>query len=381
MDIKTFTLLMALGNFTLGGAIFSFQQQNRNLPPWSDLLISKQCQAFAWGLLYLLPTSSSLLSGPISATPLVIGIALEMIAIAQSLKRFCLRRIVFFILAICLPLYLIAHFFSRNALLSFAAWSVAIGTLYIAVGCALALDWRTASWLRRMMAIANILLGLTISACGIGPVFLVANTDWLNNQQTLPIIFLSFYFLLLTNGFGVFLLSRQAQDAELLRLTVIDLLTGAPNHRGFFNALTPWIALARRPGEATTLLVFDLDHFKRVNDDYGHAVGDVVLRSVVNIGQKQMRDSDLIGRLGSEEFAVLLPRTALPEAAIVAERMRKAIENLPIKTRRAVIHVTASFGLTTIAPDDSTLSLMKRAHDALQEAKKQGRNRVIESKK
>jgi diguanylate cyclase (GGDEF)-like protein len=104
-----------------------------------------------------------------------------------------------------------------------------------------------------------------------------------------------------------------------------------------------------------------------------------VLRSVVEVCRKQLRDSDQLGRLVGVEFAILLPRTNLAEAALVAERMRAAIEANAVKTERAMVAMTASFGVTTIRPDDSTVTLFQRADGALQEAKRSGRNRVREA--
>jgi diguanylate cyclase (GGDEF)-like protein len=126
-------------------------------------------------------------------------------------------------------------------------------------------------------------------------------------------------------------------------------------------------------------VVLDLDQFKRVNDSYGHPAGDAVLRSVVEACKRQLRDSDQLGRLVGVEFAVLLPRTSLADAAMVSERMRAAIEAAPVKTERAVIAMTASFGVTTIRADDSTISLFQRVDDALREAKQAGRNRIAEA--
>jgi diguanylate cyclase (GGDEF)-like protein len=136
------------------------------------------------------------------------------------------------------------------------------------------------------------------------------------------------------------------------------------------------MALARRPGLATALVLLDLDQFKRVNDSYGHPAGDVVLRHVAEVCRRQLRDSDQLGRLVGGEFAILLPRTGLEEAALVAERMRAAIEASPVKTERALVTLTASFGITTIRADDSTVTLFQRADIAVQAAKQGGRNRV-----
>jgi diguanylate cyclase (GGDEF)-like protein len=136
------------------------------------------------------------------------------------------------------------------------------------------------------------------------------------------------------------------------------------------------MALARRPGQPTALVVLDFDHFKRINDSYGHPAGDVVLAHLIDACKRQLRDSDLLGRLVGVEFAILLPRTSLDDAAMVAERMRAAIEGERVKTERAMISLTASFGVTTIRPDDSTVTLLARADEALRVAKKAGRNRI-----
>jgi diguanylate cyclase (GGDEF)-like protein len=184
------------------------------------------------------------------------------------------------------------------------------------------------------------------------------------------------YLLALVGGFGWLLLGREREQAELARLEVNDPLTDVPNRRGFFQALAPWMALARRPGQPTALVVFDLDQFKRINDGYGHPAGDVVIAHLIDTCKRQLRDSDLLGRLVGVEFAILLPRTSLDDATMVAGRMRAAIEAERVKTERAMISLTASFGVTTIRPDDSTVTLLARADEALRVAKKAGRNRV-----
>jgi diguanylate cyclase (GGDEF)-like protein len=184
------------------------------------------------------------------------------------------------------------------------------------------------------------------------------------------------YLLMLLGGFGWLLLGREGLQDELARLEVVDPLADCANRRGFFLALAPWMALARRPGPPTALVLFDLDQFKRVNDSYGHPAGDVVLRTLVDACKRQLRDSDQLSRLVGVEFAILLPRTSLQDAALVAERMRAAIAATPVKTERALISLSASFGVTTIRADDSSVTLLARADEALRAAKGGGRNRV-----
>ncbi len=202
---------------------------------------------------------------------------------------------------------------------------------------------------------------------------------WLSDTMLQHLSSTALYLLMLLSGFGYLLLTREQMQGELERLAVVDPLTDVPNRRGLFEKLAPWMALARRPGQPTALVLIDLDQFKRVNDSYGHPAGDAVVREVIEVCKKQLRDSDQLGRLVGVEFALLLPRTGMPEALLVAERIRAAIAGSAIKTERAMISMTASFGVTTIRPDDSTVSLFKRADEALQQAKQEGRNRVVEA--
>jgi diguanylate cyclase (GGDEF)-like protein len=185
--------------------------------------------------------------------------------------------------------------------------------------------------------------------------------------------------MMLTNAFGYLLLSREKLQSELARLEVMDPLTDVPNRRGFYQALAPWMALARRPGQGTALILLSLDQFKRVNDSYGHTTGDLVLKTLADVCKKQLRDSDQMGRLGGAEFALLLPRTEQPGAVMVAERIRAAIEAMQLRADKAIINVTVSMGVTVIRADDSTVTLFKRADGALQSAMLAGSNRVAEA--
>jgi diguanylate cyclase (GGDEF)-like protein len=203
---------------------------------------------------------------------------------------------------------------------------------------------------------------------------------WLGNTLLRQLSPAALYLLMLVNGFGWLLLSRERLQQQLARVEVIDPLTDVPNRRGFFSALAPWMALARRPGLPTALVVLDLDGFKRVNDSYGHPAGDEVVRSVVEACRRQLRDSDQLGRLAGVEFAILLPRTSLEDATMVAERIRATIAATPVKAERAMIGMTASFGVTTIRADDSAVSLFQRADEALQAAKQGGSNRVAQAR-
>ncbi len=128
------------------------------------------------------------------------------------------------------------------------------------------------------------------------------------------------------------------------------------------------------------MLMLDIDHFKNVNDTFGHDVGDIVLKDVVNLAVQGLRDDDTIGRLGGEEFAVLLPQTQSKEALLVAERIRQNIENAIIETAHGTLKVTVSVGVSSITEDYPEIeTLLKAADEALYRAKNDGRNQVCVS--
>ncbi len=161
---------------------------------------------------------------------------------------------------------------------------------------------------------------------------------------------------------------------ELEDLTVTDTLTGIGNRRAFENSLIKFVARAERYDEFFSMLIFDIDDFKRVNDVYGHDVGDDVLHEVANRVERTIRASDLLCRWGGEEFTILMPKTAEQGALDIAERCRLAIMEAPFGEAG---QVTISVGLTSYEAGDNERNLFKRADDALYQAKSQGKNRVV----
>lgn len=156
-----------------------------------------------------------------------------------------------------------------------------------------------------------------------------------------------------------------------------DELTGLDNRRAFFSRGLNHFRHASRHGCPVAVIMFDLDYFKQINDTYGHFVGDKVLLTVARTLKPLVRDSDILGRLGGEEFALILPETGLDEARMVAERLRAAVAGLRIEHGTTVIRCTSSFGVA--ACEDGSLDLdelLGEADDALYLAKHGGRNRV-----
>lgn len=164
----------------------------------------------------------------------------------------------------------------------------------------------------------------------------------------------------------------EAQQAKELAAT--DPLTGLANRRRAISVLDKAIVRARRYAQPLSLVVFDIDHFKAVNDTYGHPVGDRVLQRLAEIALGQARAGDLVGRVGGEEFVWIIPGADESFARILAERLRQAIANR--SAIGEVPAVTASVGFAELARDDTGLTLFARADKALYDAKGAGRNRV-----
>lgn len=169
-------------------------------------------------------------------------------------------------------------------------------------------------------------------------------------------------------------------ELELRRLATTDSLTGLLTRRAFAAEAAREIARAQRSGSPLACVAFDIDHFKSINDRHGHAAGDRVLKAVAGLCRTSLRAIDVAGRLGGEEFAILLPEADADAAAEVAERLRRALEATPLTEGEETIRVTASFGSAVVrAGEDSVEPMMERADAAAYEAKRGGRNRVVRS--
>ncbi|MDG4553030.1 MAG: PAS domain S-box protein [Candidatus Competibacter sp.] len=170
---------------------------------------------------------------------------------------------------------------------------------------------------------------------------------------------------------------RQAREQELLRLATTDPLTGLANRRHFLAQVEHELERFQRYAKPAALLMLDLDHFKRVNDRHGHASGDRVLQHFTAVAQQTLRKVDLIGRLGGEEFAALLPGTDTEGARCLAERLRECVAASPAAGDAGEISFTVSIGLASFAAADRTANtILARADRALYRAKEAGRNRV-----
>ncbi len=167
------------------------------------------------------------------------------------------------------------------------------------------------------------------------------------------------------------------KEEELFRLASHDDLTGLSNRRSFTEELERELLRGKRSGQTSAVLMIDLDHFKRVNDTYGHAIGDRVLRHFSTQARQALREIDTLARIGGEEFAAILPQVDADNALAAAERLRAEIERAVLDIEGLPLPVTASIGISLTHEDDSGYgSILKRADQALYAAKSAGRNCV-----
>lgn len=178
-------------------------------------------------------------------------------------------------------------------------------------------------------------------------------------------------------------ISRANIYAEILKHATLDALTGFNNRRQLEERIKQEVSSAKRQKRNLCAIMTDVDFFKSANDTYGHAVGDLVLKTIARVIKMQLRDYDIAGRYGGEEFSIILPYTKLSEAQMVAERLRKAVEKTKIDISKVNsdvteknIGVTISLGVAEYSPDDDENSLLQKADKALYKAKENGRNRV-----
>jgi diguanylate cyclase (GGDEF)-like protein len=219
-----------------------------------------------------------------------------------------------------------------------------------------------------------------ISIMHVLPMFVV----WDEAHSTMTRMHLGYNWIISTVGVSLIILSIlhfnrtlypkiMALEKDLRLRASTDSLTSIYNRSKFDEIMTRELQRAERYGHALSLIAFDIDHFKTVNDTYGNLLGDYALKTVVEIARKTVRSVDYLARWGGEEFMIVLPQTELERAETLAERIKEKIEKYNFDK---IGKVTVSFGVAQFKMSDTEESLIKRADDALYMAKSNGRNRV-----
>jgi diguanylate cyclase (GGDEF)-like protein len=255
--------------------------------------------------------------------------------------------------------------------------SLAIAAVYLAAGAVELLRSRekvTARWFLIVVLAAHSAFfaagGLEALSIGPEPVHTVSLFSWFGLVHFHTILFS------MVSAAFVIAFVRERSEAHQRRLAEVDLVTGVATRRAFIGAMTEATERSRPGGPPVSVAVFDLDQFKAINDAHGHAMGDKVLKLFGETVRGVSRRGDRVGRLGGEEFALLLPETSLPAALEIAERVRLMFEAVGRTVEGVAINATVSAGVATATRDSTVQSLLIAADAGLYQAKAQGRNRV-----
>lgn len=279
----------------------------------------------------------------------------------------------------CVVLAAVLWFAAAEAHLGLAAGLVPTYAALLLAAAMIALLRGEGATLPAEWACTALLAILAVIELGAGGLSLAAGAEghsvWLERAVTLQLLTLPTAYA----GMGTFMIFLVATDLseQMKRLAIVDPLTDVLNRRGFLDAAVGAISRARRSASPLTLVMSDLDHFKRINDTYGHATGDRALRRFATHLTSELRQGDLVGRIGGEEFALLLADTELEDAVRVSERLCHALSIAAIEVGGARIQLTASFGVALLSDADGDVEdLLERADRGLYAAKEAGRNRV-----
>ena len=375
IDIRTFLLVLAIGNIGFAMMIAGYSRAGTAHPGMDVWKWARLVQGFAHALGYLRLDFPSQTLEVVANTSLIGGMALEVGAYAVFLGLPKFKRVLIPITLI-VALALQAYRFNtadRGALM--AVMSMVIAMYAGLMSYLLLRDWRTCSALQRLIGVNDVFF------CAVMIVRAWASaTDPDSHLFRATLVhsmaFVTGYCLLIINGFGFLLLCKHKDDRKMEELATVDSLTGLLNRRAFFERTDAARALSLRLQKPFALMMLDIDHFKRLNDRFGHATGDDALCVFARSVRVKLREHDIMGRLGGEEFALAMPGTDLAGALHAAERLRTAVSASAVLTDGNSYVMTVSVGVVLVDPEEHINSALARADRALYAAKSGGRNRV-----
>lgn len=373
IDILTFMLSLGVGNIAFALLMACYMRGATPSPSLTVWIWARLLSGVAQVCCWLAPQFGFPLAGKLASFASVAGVALELAAYCLFFGFAHWRR--FLYPASAAGMAVVAAALLAGATREQMICVVTMIVALFAAGAAAVLlrPQSDAPLMQRLIGANDALFALAIWATmGVTR----GNMAALGTSSLVGFAYMASYLLMIVNGFGFLLMCKQKDDAHMQRLATVDCLTGALNRRAFFERAESARMLALRLRKPIALVMLDLDHFKRLNDNFGHACGDEALRLFARTAGAALRDHDLIGRLGGEEFALALPGTTLDGAIQAAERLRLAVAAAPLPCCPGEYRVTVSIGLVLIGPNEALTAALARADHALYAAKSGGRNRI-----
>ncbi len=378
LNVGAMWIVLILGHFATGILIIAYTAKHRKSKAVNMLLLGKWCQMAAWVLLGLRVVTPSMLLKAVGNAVLIAGAAAELIALLilkNSYARIQSRAYAGVLIA-CVAVFFLALAYDTAEDFRIAMASVVAAVMMAFPVYVLCTD-RNASPLQRVIAMFYAATVLFLLCRAYAAFTTDMNLDISSTNFFNVGLFLLLYLAMLAGSVGFILLDKEKMDQELLRAASYDGLTNVFNRSAFIQRAKDAISLFARRQEPISYLLVDIDDFKKINDEYGHFTGDIVLVHFADTIRSILRDYDLFGRYGGEEFAIMLPGADEEEAFGIAERLRMAIGDSTINVD-SEIKYTISIGVATMVPDRETSvdMLYKLSDSALYVAKMQGKNRV-----
>lgn len=371
-------LVIVGGQLISGALVFTYTSRQERSKALNYFLLSKLLQPAAWILLGL---RNSVPGWVITATAnslLFAGAALELSAFLMLKDYFTpitRRRYLSLLTGSIIVFFTVtASGFNESIRITVAS---SILTLILAFPVYYLYSDRHATPLQKTVATVFSLTALLQAFRAVAAVATTLDMSLASSSLVNTWLFVILFLHMIAGNMGFILLAKEKLDAELIESATIDGLTSSLNRRTFEKRAMEMISLFARRQEPVSCLLLDADNFKRVNDRHGHLTGDAVLHSIAVTIRRQLRDYDLFGRYGGEEFVVLVPGTSNQQALDIADRIREAIEEMRMESNPE-IRCTVSIGVSTILPDrQTTMDSFYRISDrSLMLAKERGKNQV-----
>lgn len=373
IDIPSFLLALGIGNIAFAVLMAGYTHGAATSPGlrlwmWARFGIGL-CQLLGW-------------SRPCLDMPVLNGVegASWILAISLEVAAYCIffgferwQRVLVPVSALALAVVLAAG--SAGAPVPYLTALVAgvVSLFAAAMAWILLRPRRRASLLQRIIGVNDAVFAVLVALWALGG---VASEAPLGQRAAQEAAYLAGYLLMIVNGFGFLLLCKEKDDAEMARLATTDSLTGLPNRHAFLERAEQARQAALRQRQPLALAMMDIDHFKQINDRFGHATGDEALVVFARTLRETLRAHETVGRLGGEEFAMVLPGTDLTGALQAAERLREAVRGARVITSGTPYTMTVSIGVVVLDPNETLGMGLARADHALYAAKSGGRDRV-----
>jgi len=369
-------LVLAIGNIAFAMLLAGYARSGPVNPAMRMWQWAKLVQGCAHFLSWLRPDWPSQWLSVAANSTLIVGVMLEAAAYCTFFGFPRWQRITVPTGALALLAYNYAHFYGAGATTRAIIMSVIIAAVSGAMSVVLLRPRNGNSALQRIIGVNNLIFFCAMALRAYTGLTLGTLTVF-SNGAVQTFTYVTGYMLMIVNGFGFLLLCKEKDDRKMEVLATIDSLTGLANRRAFFELTASARMLASRTRHPISLMMLDIDHFKAINDRFGHATGDQALCVFAQAAQGALRDPDILGRLGGEEFAVALPGTDLHGAIQAAERVRLAVKEVGVPDCGDTYAFTVSIGVVLIDPDEHINAALARADRALYTAKSLGRDRAV----